>query len=230
MKKIFYFYFFLLCTCLCIYVCCVCLLGGQKRMSDPWNWSYRQLIVAWHGCWGPNTGLLEEQCVLLTAESSLQHLFYLIMCVCVFIGCVLLSLGAHWVRRCPIYSRSYRQFQAVRCGHWGQTLGPLLEQYDALSCFVAFPTPCEIRYLFLSLFILKDSVAKMFSSVKIQNRGTGNWLPGWVLVSLPENMVWFPASTSWLTTFCYSRSRDSGFFRDSWAWCLCMQANCHMHK
>lgn len=192
MKKIFYLYFYFLCTCLCIYVCCVCLLGGQKRMSDPWNWNYRQLIVAWQGCWGPNTGLLEEHCVLLTAESSLQHLFYLIMCVCVFVGCVLLSIGAYWVwRRCQIYSWSSRQFRAVWCGRWGQTSGPLLEQCDyALSRFVVFPAPRprEKRYLFLSFLILKDSVHNMFSSVKIQNTGTGSWVRDWVLVSLPENV------------------------------------------
>lgn len=114
MKKIFYFYFFLLCTCLCIYVCCVCLLGGQKRMSDPWNWSYRQLIVAWHGCWGPNTGLLEEHTVNCWVLSPAPILFNYV-CVCLCRVCAFES-------RCPLsqkVSDLQPELQAVSsCQMW----------------------------------------------------------------------------------------------------------------
>lgn len=37
-----------------------------------WNWDYRQLCLAWHGCWEWNPGPLEEQWVLLITELSLS--------------------------------------------------------------------------------------------------------------------------------------------------------------
>lgn len=38
----------------------------------PWNWSWRQLWVAQDGCWVWNSGDLEEDYVLWTAEPPLQ--------------------------------------------------------------------------------------------------------------------------------------------------------------
>lgn len=53
------------------YVVCIHEFRGQRR-GPPWSWSYRWLWATWHECWELNSGLLEEQCVLLTAEPSLE--------------------------------------------------------------------------------------------------------------------------------------------------------------
>ena len=51
---------------------CSCLQTQQKRASDPITDGCEPLC----GCWDLNSGLLEEQPVLLTAEPSLQPLIY----------------------------------------------------------------------------------------------------------------------------------------------------------
>lgn len=41
---------------------CVC--ACQKRVLDPWSWSYRELWAVRHECWELNSGPLKEQQVL----------------------------------------------------------------------------------------------------------------------------------------------------------------------
>lgn len=60
-----------------VYVCgyvyaSVVTWGDQKRVLDPWSWSYRQLWATPYGCWTLNSGPLEEQYELLAAESLFQ--------------------------------------------------------------------------------------------------------------------------------------------------------------
>lgn len=58
--------------CLQACQCAICILGthgDEKRASDPWVTNGGELAC---GCWELNPGLLEEQWVLFTTESSLQ--------------------------------------------------------------------------------------------------------------------------------------------------------------
>lgn len=78
------FHFNLYCR-LCAYMCTdmhtalrailnragMCMSAVQKATGSPWNWRYTQLLASRCGCWGLNSGPLEEQnsfsCLLLVA-------------------------------------------------------------------------------------------------------------------------------------------------------------------
>lgn len=65
--------FYSVCVCVwCLYMS-TGILGGQ-RCQIPWSWRYKQLWTSWHGCWELNSGPLQEQCMFLIAEPSLQPL------------------------------------------------------------------------------------------------------------------------------------------------------------
>jgi hypothetical protein len=53
-----------------VYHVCACCPGAQKRESDSLGLKFEPLF----GCWELNSGPLEEQPMLLTAEPSLQLL------------------------------------------------------------------------------------------------------------------------------------------------------------
>lgn len=61
----------MICICVYMYVRAGA-QRGQKRALDHWRWSSRRLWAAQHDCWDMNMGSLHEQCVILTAEPSLQ--------------------------------------------------------------------------------------------------------------------------------------------------------------
>lgn len=60
-QKNFFFDFYFLCNefnCLYVYVTRVSsALGDQKKVSDPWNWGYRDCEKPL-GCWDPSPGPL----------------------------------------------------------------------------------------------------------------------------------------------------------------------------
>lgn len=61
-------------ACACVLVC-VCALGVQRRVSDP----YQLQVVVRHPhrrSWEPNSGLLQEQHILLSTEPSFQPYAY----------------------------------------------------------------------------------------------------------------------------------------------------------
>lgn len=68
-KKLLY----MMCMCACLFVgmCVTCLqvLVETRRHQIPWNWSYRQLLAAWWGCWEPNLGDQVQQVL-----STVSHL------------------------------------------------------------------------------------------------------------------------------------------------------------
>jgi hypothetical protein len=68
-------------VCLCVGVCMWMRVRTEARIIlCPWSWSYKQLWATWHGCCEPNLGHLEEQCMLLTTEPSLQPSLLKINC------------------------------------------------------------------------------------------------------------------------------------------------------
>lgn len=62
-----------LCVCACARVCVFSACGGQKRMSIPLE--LELLVVVSCLIEMLNSDPLEQQCMLLTAELALQHLF-----------------------------------------------------------------------------------------------------------------------------------------------------------
>lgn len=67
--------FKLICVCICS---CECRCQGGWSYWIPWRWRYRWLCAVWFGSREPNSGPLQEQYVLLTAESPLHsQTFYL---------------------------------------------------------------------------------------------------------------------------------------------------------
>ena len=68
-KFLFFFFFNFYLFILCTWVHCFCLQTLQKTASDPITDGCEPPC----GCWELNSGPLEEQPLLLTAEQSLQH-------------------------------------------------------------------------------------------------------------------------------------------------------------
>lgn len=62
----------------------VCMSGitvTSKRVPEnPCNWSYKLFLAAKHGCWEPNSRLLQKQHVLLTTKPSIQpHILHFLV-------------------------------------------------------------------------------------------------------------------------------------------------------
>lgn len=57
-----------------IYILSTC--SGQRRAFTPLELELQVVIGHEHGCWKPNSSLLEEQQAPLTAEPSLQTLVF----------------------------------------------------------------------------------------------------------------------------------------------------------
>lgn len=65
-----------MCVCGYVYVCvgmCKCPQRAVGECQNPWSRSYKQLQAPLDGCWRPNSGVPQEQHVLLTAELCLQN-------------------------------------------------------------------------------------------------------------------------------------------------------------
>lgn len=59
-----------------VYVCvgmCKCPQRAVGECQNPWSRSYKQLRAPLDGCWRLNSGVPQEQHVLLTAELCLQN-------------------------------------------------------------------------------------------------------------------------------------------------------------
>lgn len=64
------------CVCGYVYVCvgmCKCPQRAVGECQNPWSRSYKQLRAPLDGCWRLNSGVPQEQHVLLTAELCLQN-------------------------------------------------------------------------------------------------------------------------------------------------------------
>lgn len=65
-----------MCVCGYVYVCvgmCKCPQRAVGECQNPWSRSYKQLRAPLDGCWRLNSGVPQEQHVLLTAELCLQN-------------------------------------------------------------------------------------------------------------------------------------------------------------
>ena len=62
------------CACMSVSVPCVCGYPQRPGHWILWNWSYRLLGAAWHGCLELNIGSSQEQQVLITAEPAFEPL------------------------------------------------------------------------------------------------------------------------------------------------------------
>lgn len=67
---------------MCVYALDVCSIhGGQKKVLDPWKWSYVWMVVSHHVSAGNWTRVLYKSSQLLTTELSLQMIFVLFVII-----------------------------------------------------------------------------------------------------------------------------------------------------
>jgi hypothetical protein len=155
-----------------MWVYCHCLQTHQERASD----TIADGCEPPCGCWGLNSGPLEEQLVLLTAEPSLQPLFLKIN---LFILCI-------WVHCHCLQTHQKRALDSITdgceppCGFWEMNSGPLEEQpvfwtaEPTLQPPILFFSASIFIYIFMSAWVYVQFILQVLTEGRKRHQVSWN--------------------------------------------------------